>query len=43
MVLMGTQPDSQYGAFAEMTTDNAAKSQTFMGIVSQGEAKEMIT
>lgn len=33
----------EYGAFAEMKFDNAAKSQTFMGIVSQGEAKEMIT
>ena len=41
-VLVGTQPDFQYDALAEVTFEDAAKFQTFMGIVSQGEAKEML-
>lgn len=41
-VLVGTQPDFQYDAFAELTFEDAAHFQTFMGIVSQGEAKRMI-
>ena len=39
-VLVGTQPGFQCDAFAELTFDDAAKFQTFMGIVSQGEAKD---
>lgn len=41
-VLVGTQPDFQYDAFAELTFGDAAKFQTFMGIVGQGDAKEKI-
>ena len=42
-VLVGTQPDFQYDAIAELTFGDAAKFQTFMGIVGQGDAKEKIT
>ncbi len=41
-VLVGTQQDFQYDAFAELIFEDAAKFQTFMGIVSQGEAKEAL-
>ena len=41
-VLVGTQQDFQYDAFAELIFEDAVKFQTFMGIVSQGEAKEAL-
>ena len=41
-ILVGSQPDFQYDALAELTFENATKFQTFMSIVSQGEAREML-
>ena len=41
-VLVGTQPDFQYDAFAELVFEDASKFQKFMSIVSQGEAREML-
>lgn len=39
---MGSQPDFQDDALAGLTIKDAAAFQTFMGFVSQGEAKEII-
>ena len=41
-VLVGSQPDFQYDAFAELIFEDASKFQTFMGIVSQEEAREKL-
>lgn len=40
--LVGSQPDFQDDALAGLTIKDAAAFQTFMGFVSQGEAKEII-
>ena len=41
-VLVGTQPDFPYDALAELTFEDASKFHAFMGVVSQGEARELI-
>ena len=41
-MLVATQPDFQYDAFAELTFEDEGKFQTLMGIVSQGEAQERL-
>lgn len=41
-VLVGAQSDFPYDAFAELIFEDAAKFQTFMSIVSQGETKETL-
>lgn len=41
-VLLGTQADFQYDAFAELTFEDAARFKAFMDIVDRGDVKKMI-